>query len=250
MKPRHWKRSLILALLLGIIPVVGCAPVITQTPSPTLQLLTVGMPPALRVWKAEVVNCAEDIPGYGLVLDEVIFEADTWDRYDVVLSLGLEESFSGFSTQIGEENLAWVVNSENPIESIPADVIQSIYTGVITDWAKIEVNGASYTQPISAWTYPERDILQQVFREAAGFPGAARIEALIAPDPAAMLEVVASEPGAIGYIPTGWLRDPTEGVKQAAWDGEPVVLPVLGLAESEPQGAVRSLLVCLDQLAP
>lgn len=254
MKTWHWFPSALLtallAALLTAIPLVACAPITTQTPSPTLHLLRVGLSPAVQPWKTHVESCAEKLPGYGLILDELVFEADTWDRYDVVIYLGLPESFSGFSTQIGAETFALIVNSANPIESIAAERIVDIYTASITTWALVETDGSSFTQPITPWIYPERDFLHQAFKRAARFPDGARVEATIAPDPGAMLEAVASESGAIGYVPTRWLSDPIEGVKPVTWDGDPVELPVLGLAESDPQGAVRSLLVCLDQLDP
>jgi hypothetical protein len=59
-----------------------------------------------------------------------------------------------------------------------------------------------------------------------------------------MIEAVAKDRGAIGYVPEAWVGDSVR-VLEIELPAE-MHLPVLALAEQEPQGALRGWLSCLQ----
>ncbi len=82
-------------------------------------------------------------------------------------------------------------------------------------------------------------------------------EAMLAPDPQAMLEAIAGDINAIGYLPESILSsaDPTlvENIKIVQLDkslDEALHQHVIAVTRNEPQGRMRDLLVCLQNKVP
>ena len=80
---------------------------------------------------------------------------------------------------------------------------------------------------------------------------------MLAPDPQAMLEAIAGNINAIGYIPGSFLTsgDPTltSNINIIQVDKpleDALHQPVIAVTRSEPQGLMRSLLVCLQNRIP
>ena len=80
---------------------------------------------------------------------------------------------------------------------------------------------------------------------------------MLATDSVAMLEAVAGDPNAIGYLPVSVLSsgDPelvskikTIQLEQAL--EEDLLQPVIALTQNEPGGLMRELLVCVQNLNP
>jgi hypothetical protein len=87
--------------------------------------------------------------------------------------------------------------------------------------------------------------------------GSLTSEAMLAPDPEAMLEAISSDANAIGYVPNLLLStsDPSLAakVKKLQVDTslrEKVNQPVIAVTQGEPEGLIRELLVCVQGVIP
>ena len=239
--------------VLVIIVLASCAPLPTATPLPTSQIVHIGLTPALRSWQSRFNLCADQMTGVGLAF----YEAPQAEQpapllnYDFFGQLGGDIPEQAFSTSLGVENLVWIIHVDNPASQVTPDQLLSIYEGKISGWEVINPSTEAADLPITPWMYASNDSLYTAFRAVVWGERAYPPQASLAPDPAAMLEAVSTDPGAIGFLPESWLN-----VNQLASDvraiqlveeNEPMLaaLPVIVVSTKEPTGASRSLLLCV-----
>jgi hypothetical protein len=100
--------------------------------------------------------------------------------------------------------------------------------------------------PIQLWTYVNGDESNLLIEGAitGGLP--ITTLAKIAPDPNAMLQAVAADPTAIGYIPKPWVNATVRKVEIDPTLQQALILPILSISTAEPQGAARAILGCLQ----
>jgi phosphate transport system substrate-binding protein len=154
---------------------------------------------------------------------------------------------NAYAAAVSDESIVLIVNSRNPVLSLPTEELKNLFIGRITNWA--EVGGAQ--QSVQIWVYPDGEDIRSIF-DVAILPGESLTSmALIAPDPLAMLEAVADDPSAIGYVPQAWLAQ-TKDVNQIRplninpKLAEELRQPVLALSSIEPDGPIRQLLGCMQ----
>jgi hypothetical protein len=82
-------------------------------------------------------------------------------------------------------------------------------------------------------------------------------EAMLAPDPQAMLEAISSDANAIGYLPESALTssDPSFVAQVKVIQLEQSLQdilhpPVIAITQNEPEGLVRELLLCVQDATP
>jgi hypothetical protein len=245
-----WLKIAPLLLLLA-----GCAQVEIQAPPPTSQPLTVDYTPALRTWQPALYACASTLPEIALFTHEVPAERLDLQAADLALRLGAPQSnLDFFAVQIGEERVIAIVHPENPLEDMGGAILRGLYTGQISNWAEA---APGFDADVQVWTYPPGDETRQTWEAALFGAAPPAVQGLLAPDPQAMLEAVAGEPGALGYLPRSWLAQGSVAQGSVAQGSVrelllPVELadrlrqPVLAVAAQEPQGAARALLACLQ----
>jgi hypothetical protein len=241
---RHFKR---LYLLLNILLLAACqqTPAV-RMPPPTPEILRVQYTPALRAWVAALNRCANDLPLAGLVVNETPANRLDLAASDIALRFGPAASMPASVLQLGMDELVLIVNPANPLldANLEPGTVSSIYSGQTVQWGDL-IKGQ--TQAIQVWSFLPGDDLRQVF-EAAFLGGQSlTAHAYLAPDTASMLEAVAREPAAIGYLLKSQL-DKT--VRQLSLNGQPVSdlrQPILALVKGEPQGNLRQLLLCLGR---
>ena len=107
-----------------------------------------------------------------------------------------------------------------------------------------------YSEPSSIyqiWAYSEGNELRAIFDGAVLGNAALSSYVFLAPDPAAMLEAVAADPMAIGYLPKSWLTQNVQTISVASELQDAFEHPVLALTNAKPEGNLRNYLVCLQQ---
>ena len=104
---------------------------------------------------------------------------------------------------------------------------------------------------------PEGEPTRHIFDLAVMQNQLTSTEAMLAPDPGAMLEAVSQDRYAIGYLPGSFL---TAG--EPSFTGKVKIIqlessledllrqPVVAITQGEPEGLLRSLLVCLEAKSP
>lgn len=235
-------------LLFGLMLfLVSCGSPELSTPAPTQETISVLFQPALKPWADKISGCASNNPLVGLYyIQSPTFDGNI-DNNDIALSLGepAQMKSSLYLSQMGWEQIMVIVNQDNNLSQLSATELQSIFSGQKSNWE----NNAG--QPYQVWVLPSGDPVRTLFDGAVLQSTRLASEAMLAPDPEAMLEAISSDVSAIGYLPGSALSssDPSLVAKIKIIQleqsmQEELHSPVIALTQVEPEGLVRELLTC------
>jgi phosphate transport system substrate-binding protein len=116
-------------------------------------------------------------------------------------------------TVIAREPIAVVVHPSNPVTELSSSGIGLILSGRVTDWR--EMGGSLST--LTVYARADGDTLQRLVNVSfLGSGGRLAPGAILLPSDAAVAEMVANQPDALGYLP--W-RHPVSGLKALRIDG-------------------------------
>lgn len=228
---------------------VACSAPPTAKPQPTLQPVIMAYPPELRPYADALAECARQYPDIAIYLLESTEPFTPDGQTSLFLATGSkpEELSDWQATLLAETDLVLITHPQNPVVELSPQALHAIWTGDSTNWE--DFGGTD--SPTQVWTYSPGNALRTTF-DAAILPGErTSSQAWLAPDPGAMLEAVSADPAAIGYLPASWLDTPPSELAanlQLLTLPEEISsslhLPVLALTETEPEGALRTLLLC------
>ena len=238
---RHFPVILIAILL------VACEPAHPSTPMPTPVSVFLAYPVFLQPAADRLIDCATGNPLLALFLDPI--PADQSQLPGVLLRIQLGEySLNGNNFyQIGEEEITIIVNSNNPLSHLSTDQLVAIYSGQQTHWEYED------HPEIQVWAYPPEDNLRVILE--AAIPGTPRLSSLanIAPTPMAVIQAVASDQAALGFVPGSWLdnltADDRSSIKALELDAAitaNLTHPVLISVEEQLTPVIHSLVVCMQ----
>ncbi len=239
--------SRISCLLLAAVLLSACQPdILTAPPLPTVSIWQVQNTPATAWLAPYFQTCAAGQSAVNLVVSEHPAQALDLQSADFSFEWGERTNPQPFAAVIAQDRLAVVVNPSNPISSLTVGQIQDLFSGKNDNWgpliqASCTACGTDFAGPIRAYVYAPNGEMQ--LAAAWIHPGP---EAILAPDPAAVMAAIASEPYSLGFVPARWLDS---SVKQVAIVGAEAGLlsrPVLAMSPGEPQGARRAWLACLQ----
>ncbi len=237
---RSWYGRFLAALILLAAFMTACGPSLTPQAPVTPVVFTIQHTPALNALRSDMTACMNDRAGAGLVVEErsgaalILGESDASLRWDV------QGELPTFSAVIGQEELVIITHPDNPSSAILLADLQSIYTGGMREWPEPGTL-------VSPYAYPAGDDVQLVFEAIilGGTVVPSRIT-YTAPDPAAVIEAIAGDPSALGYIPRRWLNSQVKELTVEGIELERLTRPLVALAESEPSGPARDWLLCLQ----
>lgn len=211
------------------------ARILPPTPNP----ITLSILPSLEPAVPALIQCSESLPDTVLFVERVPASAVVNSSADLTLWLGDPPANTGFAAPLVRDELVVVVNPVNPLEDLEIGDLRAIFSGREENWAGlIDVDSR-----VSVWVYPEGNELQEIF--AGTVLEGSRLTSLanLAPGVEAMLEAIAADPAAIGFLPEAWLNDTVRPVQVT---GVSLQVPIILLAEKEPQGNERALASCLQ----
>ncbi len=187
-------------------------------PDRPLRVVGVSVSSTASLWLAEVYACAS-----GLSIAVELEPAAPQIR----LRLGEPDSPGAFAYQIGEEEIVIAANRSAPMESLSQEEARALFT-----------RGEPTLQ---LWVFPSGEDVQLAFGRLVlnGLPvvSSARVASTLR-EMSAALE---TQPNAAGILPE---RALTPAMRELYAAG---AIPVLALTQSEPQGAVRELIACLQR---
>jgi hypothetical protein len=235
-----------LALLL-----VACSAPETATPAPTQQAILVSYPSVLQAWVEKLSACASANPLIAIYATQVSQTTTAVFSDEIVLVLGEPADIDSSSSlwQVGTENVIIIANSSNDQIQLSAVELEAIFSGQNPQWES--------GNPVQIWVLPDGDPVRNVFDQVVMQGQAVSSNAMLAPDPTAMLEAISQEAGAIGYLPESIFStaDPAlaEKVKslqlEASIERE-LTQPVIAVTHAEPESHTRELLDCLQSSHP
>ena len=202
----------------------ACAPAATVA---TPQLVKVYITAAASSRLTDLYNCST--PSTAILLSDP-------QAADITLRLGQPDSLSSPAFQIGTDDVAVIVQSQNNIDNLTADQVHSIFLGQVTNWK--DVGGSD--MPIQVWTYAQGEDIQQIFEQNVMNNQPVTSLARLAVSAQSMLDSIANNAGSIGFMPrsleTGNVRDVYKTPSE----------PVLAITKSQPEGEMKDLLACLQ----
>lgn len=210
-------RNDILVFLLSSFLLISCS---TGTPPPAPEVVSVYSSPFTRPWLTELYDCAGT--------SVVIRLSDSPSEADIHLQLGEPEFLSSYAYQIDEEEILIVTSRISPIQNLTLEQAQALFMGLGDPSAQV-------------WVYASGAEGQRVFDQFVMEGRSVTSSARVAVSPQQMSDTLINESNAVGILPRHWIAGDIREVYSAA------KVPVLALTRSEPQGAVKELIGCLQK---
>lgn len=208
---KTWQFGDLKFLVTCILLIVSCSA--PQQNSQT-QIVTINYSPFTEFQMNEVFTCANDL---SLILKV------TSESPDIAFRFGEPDILLGNAYQIGEEEIVVVTNSQSELGTLSLNQVQNLFA-----------SGEN------VWVYAEGENIQRSFDQFVMSGRSVSASAKVAPNPKIMIQMLEENPNAIGLIPKSLL---TQNLKEIYSVGN---FPVLAIPEAEPQGAVKSLIGCLQ----
>jgi hypothetical protein len=234
-------------LLMVILP--ACASLPTATPPPTPQILVIARPQALQGWDEKIYTCAKNYPQLAVFVTDSYPGAQITPEPEVVFQLGNPSQPAENTYLLGQEDILLAANTAFAVEELPLSQLQDFVTTSMT----IPTSPESPALPVQFWTYPHGDEARTAFEQAVLPDGSSPTQALIAPDPTAMLEALANDPAAFGYLPASSLSqasaDQLSKIRVIRLKETPADIlrqPVVASLSTNPSPLLTAYLQCLS----
>jgi|APSaa5957512622_1039677.scaffolds.fasta_scaffold62013_1 hypothetical protein len=228
---------LVACVMIFISSLTACSGIDYSEPPAEPRTLSVSYTPALG-WIAEDLNlCALDNPEIALIVTEAPASGLDFGAAEVYLRLGTApEETPHIATLLGYESIVVIAHPDVPPSHLEIIDVQIHYTHLNAEY--------------QTWAYPPGDEMRATFDTVVLKGAKPSPHTKIAPHPEAMLEAIATTPGSVGYSSEHWLRSEVQSADPGLDYAQALRQPILALTATEPQGATRQLLACLQNALP
>lgn len=211
-KPR--RGDMVLALFLVSFFILSCAPRSSQP----IQTITAYSTSSAQPWMNDLFACA----------DEVSVSVNvTAEQPEIFLRIGEPDDLSSPAYQIDEEEILIVTHRESPVQNLSLEEVQALFSG-------------SGDQSAQVWVYPSELDVQGLFDQFVMQGRSVTPSAQVAVNPQQMSDLLNTESNAVGILPRHWKAGNSREVYELG------TFPVLAILKAEPQGAVVSVVACLQ----
>ncbi len=173
---------------------------------------------------------------YGCVPSSLVVAQSDPASAELTLRLGEPSPLLTPAFQVGIEDILIVNHPQVGVGPLTTDQVRQLFSGRITNWKDIGGNDL----PVQVWTYSTGEDIQQVFDRAVMLGQPVTSFARLAVSSQAMSDGVGNTPGSIGYLPRRWKAGNTREALKV------VSVPVLVITHSQPRGAEKDLIACLQ----
>lgn len=220
--------------LLLILSLSACSPFVTSTAPPPPQPIRVAFTSTLRPRVAILHQCALELPEIALITQETSAADLEFTAADLALWFGEpHQGIPGYAASLGMDEIIIIAGSEVALQNLNTEQLRELYSEP----------GSVY----HSWTYNEGNELRTIFDGAVLGEETVSSYALLAPNPGAMLEAIAADPMAIGYIPLSWNSGDVQRISIERELQKAFEHPILAITDSAPEGNFQRYLICLQQ---
>lgn len=244
------KRRIFTPLMAAALVLSACQPEFNTATLPAPQVWRVQVSPAVR-WLGPIFNqCVKSLPGTVLLYDEKPASALDPSKADFTISLQ-PAAGAAYTAILGRSKLVFVVNPANPVTRLSRADLMAIFNGKVSAWADLAKTdcpdcAASPLKAVQPYVYADGNEVALIF-EGLFLPVTLKlVNGILAPNPQAVLQAVAADLQAIGYLPTAWVDSTVKTVKISDLPDEGLRFPLVLSAAAEPQGARLSWLLCVQ----
>ncbi len=247
MRPRSLAPLLLLLLLLGCRPSPLPPPDVTS--SPRLPILRVGVADTAVPFLIVAANPEFHLQSVNANTTTLLADLDA-GNLDAVLVHIIPESAAFWFNPVAVDGLVIIVHPDNSLTTLSRAEVQAVFNGRIDNWATL----GGPDLPITLITRERGSGARTLFAQRIMAEQRVSINAVLATGDTAVQELVAADPGAIGYTMMGSV----DGVKALELDGIPALtntttaqayplsLPLYFVSLAEPQGELRAWLSWLQ----
>jgi phosphate transport system substrate-binding protein len=248
----HLKVNLIL-LTITASYVGACAPAATPAPTPVVQhvISTPSYANLVKTWFDGYLQVNQDsFISLGNQPQEAAL-ASLEDGFGDVLIGGLTLPTGWFATPLSEDGIVVVVNPDLRVRDLSIDELAALFTGRMSNWESFAESDLQI-QPVIPLPGDEvRAAFQSTVMSGQRFTN----NALLGPTPAAVLQLVDENEGAVGFLPYSALGEKVHPIRidgilpgvATIRDGRyPLPITILAIAPQEPSGDVRAWLAWIQ----
>lgn len=196
----------------------ACTPANNLTATP--QIITVYASPATQPWLSEAYTCAQE-------LQLVISNSNDPAQADITIRMGEPISLNLPVFQIGTDDLLVVVHRESPVQNMAVEQVRALFS-------KPDASA-------QIWVFASGEDIQQYFSREVMQTASLASSARIALSPQQMSDALNTDKNIVGILPRRWMAGTVRVIFTLA------DVPVLALTRSEPEGAIKELLSCLQK---
>lgn len=248
MKHQIWRNTTIIFTVL----LTACSGVVSEpSPAPTLEVIALQITPELEHWLPRVSQCAQSMDNIGIYTEILTQEGLDIDQTDLVLKLGQRDEGDLYIAVMGYEELIIVGGSEIPIDTMSIESLQGIFSGSITNWEDLpEVSdlGIEINQPIQTLTYPEGHIIQHLFSLSYLQSEPVQADPIIFSTTESLSEKLQENPFGIAFLLNSHAANDHRMIAIIGMDKQAAQQYVLAVTKNEPQGGLKQLLLCLQNM--
>ncbi len=157
---------------------------------------------------------------------------------------------------LGHENFVIAVNSANPVSSLTLDQVSEIFMGTNKTWGDFSkscnqcvsfTDATSFAEKdLTTWVYPPTSMEQTILQNIIMKENFLSVNAIVAPDPQALLEAIRFNPAAIGILPEHWLDKTIKSINIRDAGKNDLLFPILANVPSDLLETVKPLLLCIE----
>jgi len=195
----------------------ACAPAV---PTATPEVISVYSTAAARPWLSELYDCAGT--------EAVLSRLDDPSAASIVLRVGQPESLTSPAYQIDTEEILVVTQRQSPIQNLSLEGARALFSG-------------QGDPSVQVWVYFSGDDIQEVFNRSVMQRQNITPTARLAVDPQQMSDALVNESNTVGILPRHWKAVDSREVFSIG------TVPVLAITPTEPEGAVKRLIACLQK---
>jgi hypothetical protein len=175
---------------------------------------------AAQPWLPPLYACAG--------LSTVISRVDDSSLADIILRVGEPDILVLPAYQIDTEDILIVTHRQSPVQNLTFEDARALFAG-------------QGDPSVQVWVYASEEDVQQVFDQAVMEGRNVTPSARVAASPQHMSDVLVNESNTVGILPRHWKVGDTREIFVV------LTVPVLALTQSEPRGAIRELIACLQK---
>jgi hypothetical protein len=227
----------------------GCQPS-TPPPMPTDQIWNIQISHSVNWIANDLHMCANQFGDSAIFLEVKPDDTILSGEADFGLRWGQDGTINTPAFILGWDEIIPIVHPQNQITHISREEVEALYLGNMKT-RKTQADGTTLNPELHPWGYSPTNEIQKIFVSSVlSVPNPNIRLSGIAPDPAAMLQVVSSDQNAIGFIPRRWLNGTVKTIPIENVDINRIRQPIIAITNHPPEGKLREWLLCLQsQLA-
>jgi phosphate transport system substrate-binding protein len=154
--------------------------------------------------------------------------ADSPADADFSLRLGEPDFFAVPAYQIDTEEILVVTHRQSPVQNMAVEAVRELFAG-------------QGDPSVQVWVYARGEDAQRVFEQAVMQGRSVTSSARLATSPQQMSDTLNNTPNTVGILPRHWKVGDSRFVYTIP------DVPVLALTDEEPQGAIQTIIDCLQK---